>query len=93
MEIPTRFDWDIYKAESNFAKHGVRFSFATRVFLDPNATSEPSMRAEDGEARHKALGMIDGKLYAVIYCMVGPDCRIISARRTNVSEDRIYAPR
>lgn len=29
-------DWDIIKAETNQAKHGVSFSTAARVFLDPH---------------------------------------------------------
>lgn len=93
MEMPTEFDWDIYKAESNFAKHRLRFSFAIGVFLDPEMTTEPTLRPQDGEDRHKAIGMIDGALYTVVFCMVGSVCRVISARRTNPTEDRIYALR
>jgi len=51
---------------------------------------EDTTRAVDGEPRQKAIGAIDGKLYAVVFTMRGETCRLISARRTNRKEDRIY---
>jgi uncharacterized DUF497 family protein len=39
--------------------------------------------------RRKAIGMIDGRLFTV-YVMRGEVCRIISARRANGREERIY---
>jgi len=32
-----RFEWDDSKAERNLRKHGIRFSEAVGVFLDPQA--------------------------------------------------------
>jgi uncharacterized protein len=90
MKTPTAFDWDDAKAATNLAKHGVRFAFAVRVFLDPALVIEETIRDEDDEARHKAIGLIGGKLYAVVFTMRGDVCRLISARRTNRREDRIY---
>ena len=90
MKTPTAFDWDDAKATANLAKHGIPLTFAVRVFLDPAHVIEETIRAEDGEARHKAIGVIGGKLYAVVFTMRGDICRLISARRTNRKEDRIY---
>lgn len=93
METPLDFEWDDGKADANLAKHGVPFPFATRVFLDPDVLVVASFRPEDGERRFKAIGRIDGKLFVVVFVMIGATCRLISARRTNTKEDRLYGYR
>jgi len=37
------FEWDDAKYASNFEKHGVRFEYAARLFLDPNHVHEESL--------------------------------------------------
>lgn len=86
------FEWDDAKAESNLAKHGVPFSYATRVFLDPSLVEFDASREIDGETRRKAVGLIDGKLFVIVYAARGGTYRIISARRTNATEERAYGP-
>ena len=86
------FDWDDAKAQANLVKHGVPFPYATRVFLDPRRIEFDVSREGDGEARRKAVGVIEGKLYVVIYTDRGGVHRIISARRTNATEQRAYGP-
>lgn len=90
MELPTLFEWDDDKAGANEVKHGVPFDYATRAFLDPDCLIISTARPEDGEARSKVIGMIERKLYVAVYVMRGDICRIISARRTNASEERRY---
>jgi hypothetical protein len=86
------FEWDDVKAESNFAKHGVPFSYAVRVFLDPEAIEFDASRVEDREVRRKAVGLIEGRLYVVVYTDRARVRRIISARRTNEMERKAYGP-
>jgi uncharacterized protein len=86
------FEWDDAKAAGNLAKHGVPFEYATRVFLDPQQVAFDASRATDQEARRKAVGVIDGKLFAVVYTDRGDVCRIISGRRVNAMEQRAYGP-
>jgi uncharacterized protein len=93
MNIPVEFAWDDAKAKANLANHKVPFAFAARVFLDSGAVVVPTIRAGDGEDRYKAIGQIDGKLYVVVFVMRGAICRLISARRTNATEDRSYGHR
>jgi uncharacterized DUF497 family protein len=93
MNPPVDFEWDDAKANANIAKHGVPFAFAARVFLDTDAAVIASIRPEDGEDRYKAVGRIEGKLYVVVFVMRGRTCRLISARRTNAKEERIYGHR
>ena len=90
MEGGREFDWDETKARSNLAKHGVPFPYAVRVFLDPNVVDFDASREGDMEVRRKAVGLIDGKLHAVVYVDRGGVRRVISARRTNVTEQRAY---
>jgi uncharacterized DUF497 family protein len=85
------FEWDADKEARNLHKHGIRFDFASRVFDDPHWIGIDVSRAQDGEPRHKAIGVIDDTLFAVIFTMRGNARRIISARRTNTKEDRQYA--
>lgn len=92
MNTGLQFEWDDAKAEANLRKHGVPFEYGARVFLDPQVIDLDVSRAEDGEARHKAVGVIEGKLYAVVYTLRGDVRRLISARRCNNTERKAYGP-
>jgi hypothetical protein len=91
MTSGKRFEWDDTKAASNFAKHGVEFEFAVRIFLDRTRADFDVSRALDGERRRKAVGIIDGELFTLVYTERQSAIRIISARRSNVKEERVYA--
>jgi uncharacterized DUF497 family protein len=86
------FEWDEAKANGNLAKHGVSFEYATRVFLDPDMLEIDVSRAEDKELRRKAIGVVEGRLYVVVFTDRGEVRRLISARRTNAMEQRAYGP-
>ncbi len=92
MKMPTAFEWDDAKAASNEAKHGISFRTAVEVFLDPRAVVVDATHPDDQERRAKVIGRIGAKLYSVVFTMRGVVARIISARRTNKPEDRIYGP-
>ncbi len=87
---PRAFEWDDAKAASNLAKHSVPFDYATRVFLDEAVVDFDASREADGEARRKAIGLIDGRVFAVVYVQRGEAIRIISARRANATERKAY---
>lgn len=93
MQPLFRFEWDERKAATNLDKHRVSFPYATRVFLDPERVEIDASREQDGEARFKAIGMIDDKLYVVVATGRGSVQRIISARRANRAEERAYGHR
>jgi len=93
MEMPTQFEWDAAKEAANIAKHGISFAEATAVFTDAHAVDLDVSRATDGEVRRKVIGMIDGRLFAVVYTLRAAALRLISARATNRSEDREYGRR
>jgi uncharacterized protein len=89
--LPEGFEWDDAKATSNFAKHGVRFESATAVFFGESHADLEASRPTDGEPRRKAIGMIEGRLFTVVYTERDGIIRIISARRSNPREQRAYA--
>lgn len=90
MSSPLDVEWDEAKAKANLAKHGVAFELAIEVFGDPSLIDVDVSRATDGETRRKAVGLIGGKLYTVVYTDRGSARRIISARRSNRSESNAY---
>jgi len=79
------FEWDDDKAEANYAKHGI-----PRVFDDPFRFEIEDDRFYYGEERIITLGLIDGRVYVVIYTPRDDRCRIISARKANARESRRY---
>lgn len=92
MALEREFDWDDAKAASNAAKHGVPFPYATRIFLDAKIIDFDASQPGDGEVRRKAVGMIEGRLFTVVYTERDAITRIISARRCNAKEGRLYGP-
>jgi uncharacterized protein len=90
VDTPAEFEWDDAKASANEAKHSVRFAYAAAVFLDENRLDLDTTRADDGEERRKAIGLIEGKLDTVVYTLRGSVCCLISARRSNAKEGESY---
>ena len=86
------FDWDDAKADANLAKHGISFLAAVAVFADPVLVELDTERVSDREVRRKAVGMIERRLFTVVFTMRNNMTRIISARRSNTSEKRAYGP-
>ncbi len=74
----------------NKAKHGIFFD-AIEAFDWDDPVIVDRTRREDGEARHAAIGSLHGKLHTVIFTWRGEDLRIISLRRANAKEEKIYA--
>jgi uncharacterized protein len=89
-KAPLNFVWDDANAEAHLAKHGVPFEYAARVFLDPARADFDATHDEDGEERRKAVGLIEGRLFVVVYHPRDDSLRIISARRANTKETRCY---
>jgi uncharacterized DUF497 family protein len=85
------FLWDAAKAERNLAKHGVRFEEAASVFADPLLVLVDASRRD--EAREAVIGFDStGRLLCVVHLEVEATyIRIISARRAEPNEERIYA--
>lgn len=84
------FQFDPAKAAGNLRKHGVSFSDAEGVFMDPLALHRLDPDSE-GEERFVAVGAGSaGRLLVVVYTLRGETIRLISARRASPAEARAY---
>ena len=83
------YEWDEAKRQSNIEKHGIDFADAVKIF-DEFAVSRQDTRADYGELRFLATGMLEGREISVVYTPRGENTRIISARRARVEERKLY---
>jgi uncharacterized DUF497 family protein len=83
-------EFDQVKAASNEAKHGVVFHYGLRAFVDLHNVVFDVSRSKDKEKRLKLVGSIDGLLFTVVYTMRGEITRLISVRRSNRVEEKVY---
>ena len=85
------FEWDEGKDQQNRHKHGVGFDEAKTVFGDPLAITIADPEHAEEEDRFLDLGIsAQGRLLVVSYTERGSNIRIISCRKANKSERRIY---
>ena len=84
------FEWDVAKSDLCQISRNFDFTYVLSVFIDPNLLIEKDQRWDYGEERFRALGVIDEKVFVVIYTKRPSAMRIISARRANRREVRRY---
>ena len=87
-----KYEWDEAKNRSNLAKHGLSFEDAARVFSGPCVTFEDD-RFEYGEERLITLGLLAGRLVVMAHAPRDEGTRIISMRKGNRREQKIYQKR
>ena len=81
------YEWDEAKRIETLAARGVDF---TEIF-DFDWDTELTRRSDrNDEARLVSLGMIGNRLYHVVWTWRGENRRIISLRKANMREERIY---
>lgn len=85
------FEWDDAKAAANLRKHRVSFEEAAEVFQDPFAFGDYDSEHSDEEARFFIIGLSSRRMLYVVYAeRAGDAVRVISARRANKIERKIY---
>lgn len=84
------FEWDETKAADNYAKHGVSFEFATKVFKDPFAIERLDDRKNYGESRLVLIDLAERTMLTVVYTERDGRIRIISARQATKREQDDY---
>jgi uncharacterized DUF497 family protein len=85
--MKTSFDPD--KNRLNVIKHGISFDDVAE-FVWETAVVSKDQRNDYGEERRVALGFIENRLHVLVYT-VRIDClRIISLRKANKREQKIY---
>lgn len=89
--MPLRFEWDLRKAQSNLAKHGVGFEEAATIFGDPLSFTISDPGHSLIETRYITMGRaLTGKLFVVVHTDRDDNIRIISARRASRRERKYY---
>lgn len=86
MEI----EFDEEKSAECLRKRGFDFQFAQQIFDDPDGVEYESTARDYGEIRWVRIGLIDGRLYTVIWTLRGNKRRIISARPSERKERKRY---
>ncbi|MCP3735727.1 BrnT family toxin [Sphingomonas sp. RP10(2022)] len=82
--------FDPAKDVINRAKHGVSLAFGEQIWADDAVVIVPTIRVEDGERRFRAIGIVDGRLWTAVHVYRDRTVRMISVRRSNDGERRIY---
>ncbi|SRR5579884_942024 len=86
------YEWDEEKNRSNFAKHGLDFADAEKVFAGLCITFVDD-RFEYGETRFITLGLLWGRVVVIAHAPRGDSTRITSMRKANRREKNIYEKR
>jgi uncharacterized protein len=76
------------KRNAIWSSMGFPFTMRPGFFLDAGMIDLDASRPGDGEVRRKAVGLIEERIYAVVYAQRLDVTRIISARRCNAKEAR-----
>ena len=85
------FEWDVWKAETNYEKHGVRFTESLLVFDDDFAMTIMDDESDPNEQRFASIGTgVKGSILVVVYCYRDQNIRIISARPAETHERNQY---
>lgn len=87
------FELDDAKDRSNQTRHHISFAEAVAIFVDPRLVVLDASRERNHENRSKAIGMIEGRIFVVVFTRRGSATRVISARRANRAEERVYGDR
>jgi len=91
-----QYEWDPAKADANVAKHGITFETAKKAFDDPNLVLLEDRIDEMGEQRWHLIAGAGGVALLLVVHVYREDenaqqiIRIISARKANPGERRIY---
>ena len=87
-----KYEWDEAKNRKNLAKHCLSFEDAAEVFSGPCVTFEDD-RFEYGEERLITLGLLAGRLVVMAHSPRDEGTRMISMRKGNRHEQKIYQER
>ena len=87
------YEWDDRKNKACIANRNIDFSLVVSAFDDPDRIIELDDRKDYGEERWRLLGMIDNRLYHVVFTFRSTRTSIISARKANSREVKRYGNR
>ena len=82
-------EFDPAKDAANFVKHGVSLTLAAEIEWS-KVLCTPDSRRDYGEVREIGFAVIARRLYVVVFVQRGPVMRIISLRKANSREVKLY---
>ncbi|MDR5756490.1 BrnT family toxin [Caballeronia sp. LZ035] len=81
--------YDPPKNEANIGKHGVSMEMASQLCW-PDVMAYVDAREDYKEVREVGFGIIDERLYCVVFTQRGDSMHIISMRKANKREVKDY---
>jgi hypothetical protein len=84
------YEWDEEKLAANRSKHGIDFGAVENMNWSKAIIVDRSRHA-DGETRFAGIGLLKDRLHTVVFTWREGRMRIISLRRSNKGEEKIYA--
>ncbi|MCK5354766.1 MAG: BrnT family toxin [Methyloprofundus sp.] len=86
------YEWNEEKNKKIFIERGLSFADAKIVFSGTHATFEDT-RFDYGEQRFITFGMLEDRMVVIAHTPRGEKTRIISMRKANYREQKIYKER
>ena len=83
-----KFEFDSQKSELNNEKHGIDFTTALELWMDPDLLEIPAKTID--ESRFLVIGKIGEKHWSAVITYRQNNIRIISVRRSRVEEVDLY---
>lgn len=87
------FEWNEDKSNRCFLERGFDFAYVLKAFFDEHKLISEDKRFDYGEQRYQLIGQIEGRHFFVVFTLREGVRRIISARKANKREVRIYENR
>ena len=87
-----RIEFDEAKRSETFKARGLDMARAADVFADATLTVEDD-RQDYGEVRYITIGFLDEVMVVLVWTRRATAHRIISMRKANERERRLYGPR
>ena len=84
------FEWDLAKNNSCQNSRNFDFAYVISIFVDPTVIIERDQRWDYGEDRYRAIGVVDKRIFVVVFTRRAAAIRIISARKANSREVKRY---
>ena len=87
-----KIEFDEAKRDSTLSKRGLDMKRADEVFAGDVLTVEDT-REDYGETRSITIGFLDGRMVVLVWTPRKGAYRVISMRKANEREQKIYGPR
>jgi len=84
-----RYVFDAEKSSKNIEERGLSFEQVAELDWDSALIVEDS-RMEYGEVRLRVMARLEGRLHVAVVTPRGEDLRVISFRKANRREERVY---